>query len=670
MRLNCANAVLVAAITSLRFTDGQYPNATPQDLNLTTISSPTNPNIKISYKVPHGACNTAFDTQTQYTGWVSLPGDYPTNTFFWFVGARDQQANSSLTIWLNGGPGSSSMFGFFAENGPCEVVENGTDKFTTIAREWGWDRASNMLFIDQPNQVGFSYDVPTNGSLNLLSSEIYVPSDKRPDSLSPSAYLNGTFSSMNVTHTANTTETAAIAIWHTLQGFFGAFPGLKPPKDNILGVNLFSESYGGKYGPAFAQKWEQMNKARGNGTILNSTTVEIRLVSLGIINGCVDDLIQAPYYPVMAVDNTYGFPAINSVRAKMANASFYNDGGCRDLINKCRAAVAGKDPNNTGSVPDVNSICESAYNNCTNNVMLPYLDAGRSVYDIAAPVPDSFPPRQYLEYLNTPAFQKAIGTRLNYTEANNQVAAAFVSTGDYEREAMVPKLASLLNAGIRVGLIYGDRDYICNWLGGEAVSLALASAATGHEAGFKSAGYAPIIVNDSYIGGVVRQFGNLSFSRVYQAGHFVPAYQPATAFEIFARIIRGDSVSTGENIDLSTYNTTGSAEANSALELPAIPSPTCWIRDVPGSCNEEQQSAISKGEVFVANGVVQTDPTTTPLPAPAVTDPSTTTTQLTGLFTATATPSSAAVSRKRPTNDLRLAIGSGTIVALLVGSWL
>ncbi|KAG4220744.1 hypothetical protein PC116_g30777 [Phytophthora cactorum] len=300
--------------------------------------------------------------------------------------------------------------------------------------------------------------------------------------------------------------------------------------------------------------------------------------------------------------------------------------------------------------------------------MLPYLDAGRSVYDIAAPVPDSFPPRQYLEYLNTPAFQKAIGARLNYTETNSQVAAAFVSTGDYEREAMVPKLASLLNAGIRVGLIYGDRDYICNWLGGEAVSLALASSAPGYDVGFTSAEYAPIIVNDSYIGGVVRQFGNLSFSRVYQAGHFVPAYQPATAFEIFARIIRGDSVSTGENIDLSTYNTTGSAEANSALELPAAPSPTCWLRDVPGSCNEEEQSVISKGEAFVVNGIVQIGPTTTAPPASAVVSSSTTTTQLTGLFTATATPSSAAIPRQRPGSDLWLAIGSGTIVAIIIGS--
>jgi carboxypeptidase C (cathepsin A) len=115
--------------------------------NLTTISSPIDPAITISYKVPEGACNTAFSTQQQYTGWVNVPGSFPTNIFFWFVAAR--QPSSLLTIWLNGGPGSSSMFGFFTESGPCEVVEKGANRLDTAAREWGWDRASNMLFIDQ-----------------------------------------------------------------------------------------------------------------------------------------------------------------------------------------------------------------------------------------------------------------------------------------------------------------------------------------------------------------------------------------------------------------------------------------------------------------------------------------------------------------------------------------
>jgi len=132
----------------------QFAPNDPKDLNLTTVKSPINDAITVSYKTPDGACKTAFDHQQQYTGWVNVPsgtdgGDanYETNLFFWFVEAREP--TTALTIWLNGGPGSSSMFGFFTGNGPCEVVEKGENRLETVRREWGWDRASNMLFIDQ-----------------------------------------------------------------------------------------------------------------------------------------------------------------------------------------------------------------------------------------------------------------------------------------------------------------------------------------------------------------------------------------------------------------------------------------------------------------------------------------------------------------------------------------
>lgn len=116
--------------------------------NLTTITSPINENITISYKSPPlGTCRSAYDWQKQYTGWVNIPGDYPTHTFFWFVEAREP--SDQLTIWLNGGPGSSSMIGMFTEVGPCEVIETAEGVFNTTFREWGWDRASHMLYIDQ-----------------------------------------------------------------------------------------------------------------------------------------------------------------------------------------------------------------------------------------------------------------------------------------------------------------------------------------------------------------------------------------------------------------------------------------------------------------------------------------------------------------------------------------
>lgn len=457
-----------------------------------------------------------------------------------------------------------------------------------------------------------------------------------------------------------------MAIWHMMQAFLGSFPQYNPVNStsSTVGVSLFAESYGGKYGPAFAALWDKQNKKRLNSTTSANGTLAIKLVSLGIINGCVDDLIQAPYYPVMAVNNTYGLTAINPTRASLANASFYASGGCQDQINQCRDAVAVHDPTDSGDVSTVSQICGNAQSYCVNNVMDPYSDAGRSFYDISHLLPDSFPPSTYLEYVNSDTFLAAIGSPINYTETDPQVVSAFISTGDAERESLVPALASLLNDGIRVGLIYGDRDYICNWIGGEAISVSIAAAtSSSYFAGFTGAGYAPIIVNSSYIGGVVREYGNLSFSRIYDAGHMVPAYQPETAFQVFYRIIAGTSVSTGEIVDLSVYNSTGPAIASYTNSLPASPSNTCWIRNIPGSCTEDQKSMIIDNQGVIINGVLYSaasdyqgaSMTQASSETMVPTGTYTTVTEiLTGAYTATATPSQKNIASGRELNGLLL----------------
>lgn len=86
-------------------------------------------------------------------------------------------------------------------------------------------------------------------------------------------------------------------------------------------------------------------------------------------------------------------------------------------------------------------------------------------------------------------------------------------------------LAYVLDSGIKVALIYG----------GEEVSRGVNYA---DAAAFRAAGYTPLHTNPLYVGGQLRQHGNFSFPRVYEAGHEVPAYQPETAYEIFQRSVQ------------------------------------------------------------------------------------------------------------------------------------
>lgn len=103
-------------------------------------------------------------------------------------------------------------------------------------------------------------------------------------------------------------------------------------------------------------------------------------------------------------------------------------------------------------------------------------------------------------------------------------------------------------------MIHGDRDYRANWFGGEYVSLAIPWS---KNATFADAGYADIKIPLSPNGGLVRQVGSFSFSRVFQAGHEVPYYQPAVALALFGRTVLGVDAATGLHFANGGYATTG-----------------------------------------------------------------------------------------------------------------
>lgn len=102
-----------------------------------------------------------------------------------------------------------------------------------------------MLYIDRPNQVGFSYDTAKNGSMTAgpAGGQGYQIVDWR-DGV-PEANLttqHGTFASQSPLNTANTTAVAAHALWHFAQTWFFEFPHYKPVDNRI---SLWVESYGG-----------------------------------------------------------------------------------------------------------------------------------------------------------------------------------------------------------------------------------------------------------------------------------------------------------------------------------------------------------------------------------------------------------------------------------------
>lgn len=161
-----------------------------------------------------------------------------------------------------------------------------------------------------------------------------------------------------------------------------------------------------------------------------------------------------------------------------------------------------------------------------------------------------------------PHVQSALGVPLNWTWYSLEVTAAFTGlagTGDGFRQSNVPNLEYLLDHGVKVALIHGDRDYTCPWTGGEALAKAVPWKGQG---GFVAAGYQQLQgLGRAAKGGVGKQYGRLSFTRVFESGHQVSAYAPETVFKIFNRTAFDKDVVTGIETIGPDYQTIGPTDS-------------------------------------------------------------------------------------------------------------
>ncbi|KAI1759064.1 alpha/beta-hydrolase [Hypoxylon sp. FL1150] len=576
------------------------------------MNPPTNSNdgASVSFKkVPAEVCGDA----SSYTGYVKFPPNsmkesthnYPINTFFWYFEAQHDSQNSPLIIWMNGGPGASSMFGLFTENGPCSITRDHVPR----TNPWSWNRDYNILYVDQPVQTGFSYDVLTNGLLDLETGNIFPTVSDDPGNRT---LIPGIFSSQNVNSTANTTETAAKHFWNFLQQWTGRFTQHNT-SDNA--ISIWTESYGGRYGPSFAAYIHEQNSRIRGGTLDDARI--INLTTLGVINGCVDLLVQETSAPEFAYNkNSYNIPGISHDDYTAAMSAYSQPGGCEDQIDDCLSRAHAHDPDMYGNIGEVNKVCEDASDFCQNEVEGPYSYRKQwAFYDIAHCYLDAFPGNEYLDYLSNEDIRNKLGVPVNYTDISNTVGKAFNLTGDYARrnpKGYLENIATLLDAGIQVALVYGDRDFACNWIGGERVSLSIDYS---QSEAFEKAGYGSVTLDGLTPVGQVRQHGLFSFTRVYQSGHMVPAYQPQVAYVLLNRTMQLKDVATGNITITDDYSTSGPPNSTTTLKAPPLPSGTCYLRGMSSTCAQNQIDAIKEGSADIEKGVI-VSPTPSPDPCP------------------------------------------------------
>ena len=109
-----------------------------------------------------GLDNSSFPLFPMYSGYINVNLD-PTNQqelFYWHVQSNNTPNNDPLVFWNTGGPGCSSLYALLTEHGPLSINPDGK---TLSLNPYSWNLAgSNMVYVESPVCVGFSYSVTNN----------------------------------------------------------------------------------------------------------------------------------------------------------------------------------------------------------------------------------------------------------------------------------------------------------------------------------------------------------------------------------------------------------------------------------------------------------------------------------------------------------------------------
>jgi len=343
----------------------------------------------------------------QHAGYINV--GVGTNYFFWMFESRSDPAKDPLVMWLNGGPGCSSLLGLLTENGPCTVEKDGK---TTKLNKNSWNLKANVIYVDQPSATGFSTGLPLTHDETGVASNMYK----------------------------------------FMEGFYKALPQYAN-KD----FYLFGESYAGHYVPAISHYFWKQSK---------TGSTHIPLKGLGIGNGLVDPEEQYKWYPDMAKDGgkseggTLEKGVITNALAQAAMRAA--TGPCVSLIKSCNSGT------NSSSCATAYAVCN--YGELIPYQLSGYNPYDMRIKCAVPPL--CYDESQITEFLNSDEVQKELGITngKKWQDCNRIVNMAF--QGDWMKtyQDMLP---DMLADGIKVLVYAGDVDYICNWLGNKKWTLAM-----------------------------------------------------------------------------------------------------------------------------------------------------------------------------------------------------
>ncbi|OSD06714.1 serine carboxypeptidase [Trametes coccinea BRFM310] len=440
LRIAVVSVTWIASVAgSLIPRAGIPPNPTPGKLRVVENS---------------GVCETTPGVY-QASGYGDLSSSE--SMWFWFFESRHEPDNAPLTLWLEGGRGTSSMRGLFQENGPCRL---NNDSNGVSLNPYSWNEVSNVLYIDQPVGVGFSY-----GDENVYTG-----------------------------------EDAAAQVWRFLQIFLSDSRFAKYQKSDF---GIWTELYGASYAAVFGNYFLSQNSKIANGTI---SGLAINLKSIGVGGGVFDPLTQYPLYEDYVVSNPYA--QLISAREVLDQTRLWfaaDNSGIQKKIQNCYQ----------NSYEDDKLVCWDAVL-AANQGWVDTLYGHYNPYYVRSD--EAYPPSA-VPYLSRKDVQAKIGALSNYSDSNALVAYNLEEGGTWLRNH-AQEIADLINQDIPTLFWAGDADFYGNYMAQEILIVALP---TKYQDDIYETPLTNYNVNGHTAGQFVSA-GTFSYVRVTGAGHRVGAY--------------------------------------------------------------------------------------------------------------------------------------------------
>lgn len=411
----------------------------------------------------------------QFSGYLNLPGTSK-HMHYWLVESENSPKTAPTVLWLNGGPGCSSLDGLIYEHGPFRV--NPSDPTKLIRFNYTWAKLANVVYLESPVGVGFSY------------------SDNEAD------------------YKANDDSTALDNV-AAMEAFFKAWPEWINNDFFITG-----ESYAGVYVPTLAEGILYADK--------NGTWHGAKLKGIAVGNGCTGTQIGVcgGHGDQFRTEYLLGTAFINAtLKAQLRKACDWEkiSDTCESLMRTMHSTV--------GHVNLYN-----VYGDCIRGTEQQLYGAQHTRAPWTKRFPDITGPDACIDsilgsaWMNQPSVITAthvVKQKFKWSTCGNQIS--YHST----RPNLPRDTYPFLVQNIKVTIYNGDWDACVPYTDNEAWTEGMGYAVKDP--------WHPWTYNDGQVGGYATTYANNDFSFVTIRGgrHEVPETAPVKAIEFLHRVISG-----------------------------------------------------------------------------------------------------------------------------------